>query len=221
MSTPKRPSYLNRLGYHTGLLGGIACLAGAALVIGHITTKDEIKLRKAEDLQQSLTQVIPATLYDNNLLEDTLAVPDADEQTVVVYRARKEGKIVGLAYEVVKPGYGGDINLLMAIDPKGEILGVRVISHSETPGLGDKMETRKDDWIYDFNGLSLGAPPPEQWKVKKDGGRFDQWTGATITPRAIVAAIKGGLEMFQHHQQQLLSDPTPEAPKSLAGTGHE
>lgn len=221
MSGVKRPSYRDRLGYHTLLLGGMACLAGAGLVLGNNTTKEEITLRKAEDLQQSLTQVIPAGLFDNSMPDDTVSIPTAPGKSVLVYRARKEGKIVGFAYEVVKPGYSGNITLIMGIDRNGKILGVRVVTHTETPGLGDKMETAKDDWIFDFNGLSLGNPPLEKWKVKKDGGQFDQWTGATITPRAIVAAIKGGLEMFQQHQAELLSESAPDTATPPAGEHHE
>ena len=203
MATPKRPSYLDRIGYQTGLLGGMAFLAGALLMIGNISTKEDIKLRKAEDLQQSLQQVIPATLHDNNLLEDTITINHQDEP-VLIYRAMKAQQPIAFAYQVVKPGYSGDITLIMGVDSAGKIIGVRVVSHTETPGLGDKMETAKDDWIYDFNGLGLGNPAIEKWKVKKDGGQFDQWTGATITPRAIVAAIKEGLQMFQANQAELM-----------------
>ncbi len=203
-STNKRPSYLDRIGYQTGLLGGMACLAGAALVLGNIDTHADIELRKAEDLQASLQQVIPAEMYDNNLLENTLTVQDGDKEKMI-YRAMKGQQVVALAYEVVKAGYSGDVTLIMGVESSGKIIGVRVVSHTETPGLGDKMETAKDDWIYDFNGLSLGNPPIEKWKVKKDGGHFDQWTGATITPRAVVGAIKEGLELFQDNKQKLLT----------------
>lgn len=212
MSSPKRPSYLDRIGYQTGLLGGMACMAGAALVLGNIDTKADIQLRKAEDLQASLQQVIPAEMHDNNILEETLTV-DNNGEPLLVYRATKASKPVAFAYEVVKPGYSGDITLIMGIDATGKIIGVRVVSHTETPGLGDKMETAKDDWIFDFDGLSLGNPAVEQWKVKKDGGQFDQWTGATITPRAIVTAVKEGLEMYQQHQQLLLEMPEVEVSK--------
>lgn len=219
MSTPKRPSYMDRIGYQTGLLGGMACLAGAALVLGDLDTKEDIKLRKAEDMQASLQQVIPPALYDNNLLENPLQI-DNNGTPVVVYRATKEQRAVAFAYEVVKPGYSGDITMMMGINSAGEIIGVRVVSHTETPGLGDKMESAKDDWVFSFDGRYLGNPPTEQWKVKKDGGHFDQWTGATITPRAIVAAIKEGLEMFQQNQHVLL-EIKPETDSSDKGPFNE
>ncbi|MBF0256499.1 MAG: RnfABCDGE type electron transport complex subunit G, partial [Gammaproteobacteria bacterium] len=88
---------------------------------------------------------------------------------------------------------------------EGRVLGVRVLAHAETPGLGDKIEVARDDWILDFNGLSLGNPPIERWQVKKDGGQFDAFSGATITPRAVVAAIREGLSFFQRHQTALVN----------------
>ncbi|HET8791735.1 MAG TPA: RnfABCDGE type electron transport complex subunit G, partial [Modicisalibacter sp.] len=103
--------------------------------------------------------------------------------------------------------YSGDISLLVGIDANGELTGVRVLSHRETPGLGDKIEVRKSDWITQFAGLSLGNPPIEQWAVKKDGGVFDAFTGATITPRAVIGAIKRSLEYFASHRALLLGKP--------------
>jgi electron transport complex protein RnfG len=101
-------------------------------------------------------------------------------------------------------GYGGKIMTIMALNPEGKVLGVRILSHSETPGLGDKIEIEKDDWVLSFNGRSLGAPSSAQWGVKKDGGHFDQFSGATITPRAVVKAVKSGLELFAKNQEKLL-----------------
>lgn len=101
-------------------------------------------------------------------------------------------------------GYSGEIQVLLGVDPEGRILGVRVIRHTETPGLGDKIELAKSDWVLAFNGRSLGDPPPERWAVKKDGGVFDQFTGATITPRATVKAVKEGLVLFAAHREEIL-----------------
>ena len=93
---------------------------------------------------------------------------------------------------------------MLGIVADGRVLGVRALSHKETPGLGDKIDVKKGDWILQFAGLALGQPPAEKWKVKKDGGQFDQFTGATITPRGVVTAIRHGLEFFAAHQAQLL-----------------
>jgi len=115
--------------------------------------------------------------------------------------------VTGVAYKIKGHGYGGEIDLILAVDCDGTILGTRVLSHSETPGLGDKIEASRTDWILGFDGRSLSNPPPERWAVKKDGGVFDQFTGATITPRGVVRAIKGGLELFRDHREALLASP--------------
>ena len=111
--------------------------------------------------------------------------------------------MTGVAYEIFGSGYAGEIRLMMGVDASGKVLGVRVLAHKETPGLGDKIEVKKGDWIERFSGLSLGNPPVERWKVKKDGGQFDQFAGATITPRGVVAAIRRGLEFFSANRDRL------------------
>ena len=111
---------------------------------------------------------------------------DDHGKDITVYRARKDGKVTGVAYEIYGTGYAGEIKLMLGVDAEGNMLGVRVLAHKETPGLGDKIEVKKGDWILRFTGMSLGNPPAEKWEVKKDGGQFDQFAGATITPRAVV-----------------------------------
>ncbi|MFP4495843.1 MAG: RnfABCDGE type electron transport complex subunit G [Halochromatium sp.] len=122
---------------------------------------------------------------------------------ITVYRALDGLDVTAVAFETRGQGYAGPIRVLLGIGADGRILGARVLSHSETPGLGDKIEISRDDWITRFNGLSLGDPPPARWAVKKDGGVFDQFSGATITPRAVVAAIKSGLEIFAAERDAL------------------
>jgi electron transport complex protein RnfG len=128
---------------------------------------------------------------------------DGHDRDITVYRASKNGRITGVAYEIYGSGYAGEIKLMMGIDSQGRILGVRPLAHKETPGLGDKIEEKKGDWILRFTGLSLGNPAPGRWKVKKDGGEFDQFAGATITPRGVVGAIHGGLDFFAANKTQL------------------
>jgi electron transport complex protein RnfG len=124
-----------------------------------------------------------------------------------VYRGTNKRQVTTLAWEVNGQGYGGEIRLILGLDAQGKVLGVRVLSHGETPGLGDKIEVEKDDWMLQFNGLSLGKPPAPNWKVKKDGGQFDGFSGATITPRAVLQAIEGGLEFFKEYRIELLDPP--------------
>ena len=204
MSDKPRPAYQNRIVYQAILLGGFATLAAAFLVLGNLTTQGPIAERQAEDMRTSLSQVIRPGLHDNNLLKNRITVQH-DGQKVIVYRAIKNGKITAVAYRVFGYGYGGKIVIMMGIDSSGKILGVRVLSHSETPGLGDKIDEKKDDWIFSFNNLSLENTPVAMWAVKKDGGRFDQFTGATITPRAVVKAVKAGLDLFHAHKKEMLS----------------
>jgi electron transport complex protein RnfG len=196
--------YRSKFSYSTLLLGGFALLASAFIAIGDRVTGAAITERLAEDLQMSLAQVVPPALHDNDLLQDTITV-----ETIQVYRARRDNKVQAVAYELSGAGYGGStIVLVMAVDAQGEVLGVRVVSHAETPGLGDKLELSKSDWILSFNGRSLGDPPEEDWAVKKDGGVFDQFTGATITPRTVVSVVKQGLEFFAAHRAELLDEST-------------
>lgn len=207
MSTPQEPSYRQRIGYQAMLLGGFSTLAAALLVAGNLGTKEAILVRQQEDLQNSLSQVVPASRYDNNLLEHPLRMHDEQGGQVTVYRGTLGMQVSAMAWEISAQGYAGEIRLILGLDATGEILGVRVLSHAETPGLGDKIEAQKDDWILGFNGLGLGHPPEDQWKVKKDGGQFDQFSGATITPRGVVKAIRQGLDFYQAHRTELLAPP--------------
>jgi electron transport complex protein RnfG len=193
-----------KLFYQGMLLGGVALLTSAALAFASRATEADIKAAEAADLKQSLSQVLPGE-YENDLLKDTVTLP-GKEGDVLVYRARRAGKVEAVVYRVTGHGYAGNILCVMGVSREGKILGVRVLSHKETPGLGDKIEPAKADWIHSFEGKYLGDPPLEKWAVKKDGGIFDQFAGATITPRGVVNAVKGGLEFFEASKTQLLDD---------------
>jgi len=197
----------DRLPYQPISLGIVALLTSAALALGNHATHDDILKAEERDLQASLSQVLPPGLADNDLLKDTVSVAAADGAPVTVYRARHAGAVSGAVFQVSGRGYAGDIAVLIGVDTTGRMLGARVIKHIETPGLGDKIEVAKSKWILDFDGKSLGEPAPEKWLVKKDGGVFDQFAGATITPRAVVKAVKGGLEFFAAHRRQILDAP--------------
>lgn len=193
-----------RLAYQTALLGSVVLLTSAALALASRVTEADIRAAAARDLQASLAQVLPGQ-YDNDLLADTLllAAPDGE---VTVHRARRAGRVEAVVFQTVGKGYAGPIVCIMGVSRDGELLGVRVLEHRETPGLGDRIEPAKDDWIYEFDGKSLGAPQPDKWAVKKDGGAFDQFAGATITPRAVVRAVKGGLELFARERPRMLGE---------------
>lgn len=160
-------------------------------------------------------EVLPRTRYDNDLLGDRLLLPPTaalgTAEETPIYRARVSGAPSALVLEAVAPdGYSGKIRLLLAIGAEGSLLGVRVIAHKETPGLGDYIEPRKDKnkqrpWIRQFEGRSLQQPLERGWKVKKDGGDFDANTGATVTPRAIVKAVHKALKYVAEHQDRLFA----------------
>ncbi|MBU1364231.1 MAG: electron transport complex subunit RsxG [Gammaproteobacteria bacterium] len=192
----------DKLAYQPLLLGVVALIASGALAVVSDATGPAIAAAEAKDLRDSLSEVLPVGLADNDFLKDTVDLKK-DGKTVTVYRARQGSEIKAALFKVAERGYGGDIQVLMAVDMAGRTLGVRVLKHTETPGLGDKIEAKKDDWVLAFNGKSLGDPAPDKWAVKKDNGVFDQFAGATITPRAVVKAVKGGLEFFVARKQEI------------------
>ena len=213
-TTNNRGSYRKTVTYQAILLGGSTLIATALLSFGNIATKDAIALRLEEDLKRSISQVVPAELYDNDLLESTITETNANGESVLVYQATKENKVTAVIFEVSENGYSGEIRSILAVDPDGVLLGVRILAHTETPGLGDKIEVEKDDWVLGFDGLSLRNPPRQSWLVKKDGGQFDQFTGATITPRAVVKSIRAGLEFFEMKKHELLTPVVTAAPEN-------
>lgn len=196
-----------KLSYQGLLLGGAALLTSGALALASRTTSADIAAAAAQDLKQSLAQVLPEQ-YDNDLLSDRVTLPGPSGE-ITVYRGRRAGRVEAVVFQVVGPGYAGPIVCIMGVDRDGRVLGVRVLNHKETPGLGDKIEPAKSDWIRSFERRLLGDPPAEKWAVKKDGGVFDQFTGATITPRGVVKAVKGGLEFFERDRARLLDEVKP------------
>jgi len=192
-------------GKHAFVLGGFSLVATLLLAVAYGLTKEPIEKSELEDLRHSLEQVIPESIHDNNPASDTLKL-QVDGVPLLVYRASKAGHVTGVAFEASRRGYSGEIRVLLGIDEDGKLLGVRVLKHTETPGLGDKIEVARSDWITRFTGKSLGDPPEAQWAVKKDGGPFDQFAGATITPRAVVNAIRDGLRLFAANRQTLLEE---------------
>ena len=197
-------AYLDKIPYQAVLLGTCAAIAAGLLLGVDTATREPIVMRKMEDMQVSLAQVVPNELHDNNMVAKPIVLTGTDGKEVKVYQGTKGGQVTALVWETVGYGYAGEIRTLIAVDPQGKILGTRVLSHKETPGWGDKIEATKADWILKFTGLSLGDPPEDKWKVKKDGGRFDQFSGATITPRAVVKSIHEALQFFQAHKSEML-----------------
>jgi len=198
-------SFREKIAYQPILLGVFALLASGALAWASSATSDAIAAAEAKDLRDSLSEVLPRGFADNDFLKDTLDI-ERNGKPVTIYLARREGAVIGAIFKLAERGYAADIQVLMAVDAEGRTLGFRVLKHAETPGLGDKIEASKTNWIKSFDGKSLGQPPLESWAVKKDGGIFDQFAGATITPRAVVKTVKGGLEFYAEHRKEILGE---------------
>jgi len=198
------------------ILSLFAISTAAALAITNELTIGKVECNKQAALMASLNEVMPHDRHDNDLLADRITVSDPllGRDGHHIYRARLDGKPNGAVLEATAPdGYGGNIALIVGVDTQGKVQGVRVVPpHNETPGLGDKIETKKSDWIYGFNGLSLGNPADAGWAVKKDGGQFDSFTGATITPRAVVGAVHRALQYFDANQAAVFAAPSEATP---------
>ena len=193
----ERPTFLG------ALLGGFALLVCGAVALSSTLTAPLITQRQQEDTQRLLAQVLPNQAYDQLPSKEELTLT-LDGKPVHLFRARRDGKVSAIALFAESRGYSGQIKLLLGIDASGVLTGVRVVSHTETPGLGDKIDLSKTNWILGFNGKSLENPGESHWKVKKDGGDFDSFTGATITPRAVVKGVHESLILFAKHKGELL-----------------
>ncbi len=187
-------------------------LAGT-LVLGLAFQKTREPIARAEEAAKLklLDQVIPPELHDNDLLADAIELPASallgTDEPRPAYRAVKNGRVTAVAFEAIAPdGYNGRIRLLLAVSPEGRLLGVRVVAHAETPGLGDYIDIAKSDWIRQFDGRHLSPANANAWRVKKDGGTFDAMAGATVTPRAVVKAVRKALEYFHAHRPALVGD---------------
>lgn len=192
------------------LLGLFALITAALLSFTYLGTMEPIADAKREVAKRALLEIVPLDRHTNDLLVDTVAIPAefwpmlGIEEGMANIARRGDEPVAVILPAVAGDGYSGDIQMIIGINMDGTVAGVRVISHRETPGLGDKVDLNKSDWILDFNGKSLRNPPPDEWAVKKDGGHFDQFTGATITPRAVVNQVRKALQYFNEDRERLL-----------------
>ncbi len=190
------------------ILGGFAVIGTGLVVATYSTTKDTIASNERQALLDALNTLVPPERYDNAVAESVIQAQDPEllgsATPIKVYRAYRGNRPVALFATPVAPnGYGGAIKLLVGVYADGTVAGVRALAHKETPGLGDAIEASRSDWILTFAGRSLDNPKPRRWQVRKDGGDFDQFTGATITPRAVVKAVHDFLVFYHRHREQL------------------
>ncbi|MBD3585205.1 electron transport complex subunit RsxG [Salinimonas sp. HHU 13199] len=194
-----------------GMLGTFAVITTALISLTFIGTEDRIAQQQRARLLSVLNEVVPASIYDNKLYADcTVITADAlgTEKAHRVYRARNDETPVALVLQTTAPnGYSGNIELVVGVDTSMTVLGVRTLTHQETPGLGDKIELAVSDWIRTFSGKTFDPEQQQAWQVKKDGGQFDQFTGATITPRAVVGAVRRTLDYVIENQTALFAQP--------------
>lgn len=189
-----------------------ATLATIVLASTYFLTRDSIAKSVEEEKLRLIAQVVPQQIFDNAIVQDTVQLPPSEllgtNDESAAYRARLKGDATAVVLQPIAPdGYSGKIFLIVAIRSNGELSGVRVVSHRETPGLGDYIELPKSPWIKGFDGQSHATRKEADWKVKKDGGQFDYVAGATITPRAIVKAVHKSLLYFEQNRDMLLAAP--------------
>ena len=194
------------------ILLAFALIGTALLAFVFNITRSAIERNEEQMKLELIGQTLPKDMFDNDLINDVVTLaPDkllGTESPTPAYRAKLKGQPSALVLEAIAPdGYSGKIKLLIAIRNDGEITGVRVISHKETPGLGDYIEIAKSNWIKIFDGKSLDNHKEKDWQVKKDGGKFDYMAGATITPRAVVRATHKALEYYATHGTQIFAEP--------------
>ena len=195
----------------SALILGVFGFIGATLVaVTEFGTHERILENERQALLRQLYEIVPKEQVDNDILAHPLTVSARDalgQETSVIYVGEKGNQLSAMVFEATVPdGYSGPIRLLVGVDRNGVLLGTRVIAHKETPGLGDKIEKEKSDWILGFTGKSLTNPKLDRWKVKKDGGDFDQFTGATVTPRAVVNGVKRVLLYFDQQKDALYKE---------------
>jgi len=194
------------------VLGLFAIVTVGAVTLLQQFTAERIQASERAAQLRALNEILPRGSYDNQLLDSSIEVHHpllGTRQPLPAYVARKNGEPAAVILQAIAPdGYSGAIHLLIGVLADGRIAGVRVVRHRETPGLGDKIELAKSQWIRSFENRSLTDPTSSGWAVKKDRGEFDQFAGATITPRAVVGAVHRALQYFDAHKDELLGAST-------------
>ena len=210
------------MGKNSLLLALFALITALILASTDRLTEDRIADSERIAAQKALFEIIPVERHNNDLLLDIQPIPEKYwsllglETGGDIHIARLDGQPVAAIIPSVTPeGYSGDIAMIIGVNFDGSVAGVRVVEHKETPGLGDKVDLRKSDWILSFDGKSLSNPEPNAWNVKKEKGEFDQFTGATITPRAVIHQIAKTLEYFNQDKERLVNVLNSSAIQSL------
>ncbi|KXO13345.1 Electron transport complex protein RnfG [Moritella sp. JT01] len=187
------------------ILALFAFACTSVVAITNTVTKDRIAEQEQTQLLKIINQLLPENSHDNNIFQSCKLMTNeallGTSEPQRIFTATKNNEPVGYAIEGIAPkGYSGNIKLVVGVDTVGKVTGVRILGHHETPGLGDKVEYRKSNWLDDFVDQTLTKENAHTWAVTKDGGDFDSFTGATITPRAVVSSVKDILTFYQSEQ---------------------
>ena len=229
MSAPKDALTAPRMALRTAIILFVFVVLFTGLLSAvYWQTLPTINAAASEEKMKLIDEVLPRQHYDNALLKDTLSLPPTaafgQDEASIVYRARQMGEDRALVFECIAPdGYAGKIRLLVALDADGRLLGVRVVQHKETPGLGDYIDPKKDKnkahpWILQLDGLQAARVSEGEWKVKKDGGRFDSLAGATVSPRAVLKAVRRAETYVAENRPQLFAPALVAAPSNELNT---
>ena len=237
MTTPllnKNSAFRLPIQKNTKILAIFAIVCTAIVGLVNELTKEKIAAQAQLQLLNTLHSIIEPSRYNNEITQDCVSITSpllgsspSKSINQTAYIARHNNKLIAYAITTTAPdGYNGNIELIIAVNTDDSISGVRVLQHQETPGLGDKVELRKSDWITHFNGKTLLSEKDNRWAVAKDGGMFDQFTGATITPRAVVNAVKKAALYVQQNKELLLTLPnscsiTDQNPQEQSTDEHE
>jgi len=207
---------MNAALFRSGItLAVIAAICTALVALTYRLTVERIVANEQAWLERSLQPALSGLFYDSGVTESIIIIPPPHElpgsEAVIIYRVYAETAPVAALFVVnARDGYAGPIRILVGVDTMGVVTGVHVLEHRETPGLGDRVESSKTDWVKQFNAHSLIDPEPSGWAIKGDGGQFDQLTGASVTPRAIIKAIKETLLYFDAHSEEIFAVEIPE-----------
>lgn len=189
-------------------LAAIAAICTALVATTYHLTKERIAANEQAFLERKLAPVLSGIRFEGSISESKKVIKAPHElpgrEDALIYRVHADGEPVAALFAVTAPdGYAGPVRILLGIDVNGVVTGLRILEHRETPGLGDKIEESKSDWVYQFNGKSLGNPDIAGWQIRRDGGEFDQLSGASVTPRAVIDAVRETLLYFDANQEQI------------------
>ncbi len=190
----------------------IGAICTAMVATTYVLTHDRIAANERSWLEKSLEPALGGILFDGGVSDSMLVLqaphglPGSDD--ALIYRVYADARPLAALFAVTaRDGYAGAIRILLGIEYDGTLTGVRILQHRETPGLGDRIESSRSDWVFQFDGRALGDPDVDAWAIKRDGGQFDQLSGASITPRAVMTAIRETLIYFEAHRDDIFSAP--------------